>query len=77
VSNRSVSCSELPCDKAMERKNPSTAGTVNWEIYKEFGYKTKIVDYHYKTLIFAVFFNTANLVKFDSGLVVLILLLFL
>jgi hypothetical protein len=36
----------------MERKNPSTAGTVNWEIYKELGYKTKVVDHHHKTFIF-------------------------
>lgn len=61
----------------MERKNPSTAGTVNWDIYIELGYKTKIVDYHHKILIFTVFFNTANQVMFDFVSVVFILPLFL
>jgi hypothetical protein len=44
----------------MERKNPSTAGTVNWEIYKELGYKTKVIHYHYKTFIFSGFIKRAN-----------------
>jgi hypothetical protein len=44
----------------MERKNPSTAGTVNWEIYKELGYKTKVVNHHYKTSTFAGFIKNAN-----------------
>jgi hypothetical protein len=61
----------------MERKNPSTAGTVNWEIYKELGYKTETVHYHHKTPIFATFFNTTNHVMYDFGLVVYISLLFL